>query len=336
MGALKILVGADPELFLRNKKGEFVSAHDILPGTKMEPFDIHKEGANGAIQVDGAAAEFNIDPAKSSLSFINNIDQVMTNLRTKTKDLELVLNPYVAFEPTYFKSLPDNVKELGCNPDWNAYTGDINPAPEGDKTTIRTASGHIHIGWTKNVNPQDPNHFEDCITIIKQMDYYLGLYSLLWDPDNTRRQLYGKAGAFRPKPYGVEYRVMSNVWLRSQSVQAWIFNAVIAGVKAVTHNKKLFDTLGEYARECIDNNVIDWHTSTKGKTIMGLTGMSWPDFRSCLDKPAPTNVVNKKKTNHEHNLALDKIVENIKTKKSVWYDQPIPSALDWNVHNDGT
>jgi len=46
-------------------------------------------------------------------------------------------------------------------------------------------------------------------------DYLLGVWSVLHDTDMRRRELYGAAGAYRPKKYGVEYRTMSNFWLRS-------------------------------------------------------------------------------------------------------------------------
>ena len=46
------------------------------------------------------------------------------------------------------------------------------------------------------------------------------------DRDPLRRELYGKAGAFRPKPYGVEYRTPSNIWIRSRDMRRCIFDLV--------------------------------------------------------------------------------------------------------------
>lgn len=289
----RLLIGCDPELFLRDKKTkQIVSAHTLLPGTKLEPFKV----PHGAIQVDGAAAEFNTDPADTFSKFVMNIRQVMTNLKERLPDHEFVLEPTATFDPTYFKSLPDDVRELGCNPDFNAYTGQVNPPPDGESTTMRTASGHIHVGWCKNVNPLDDIHFDECRLVIRQLDYYVGLYTLLWDRDEKRRNLYGKAGAFRPKPYGVEYRTPSNVWLRTESIQSWIYNATTKATNdLLSGTKPLFDTFGEFAKEAIDTNNYKWHETAQGKKVYTTIGLSFPEYQSCLDFYKPKAEYERKK-----------------------------------------
>ncbi len=276
----RFLVGCDPELFLKNDKGQFISAHDILPGTKVAPYGVTK----GAIQVDGVAAEFNIDPAEDSAHFCYNISQVMTQLKGYAKGAQFAIEPFAVFDQAYFDTLPDVVKELGCNPDYNAWTGQVNPAPDASGC-MRTAAGHVHTGWGKDMNPHDPYHFDDCRSFTKQLDYYVGLYSLMWDPDNTRRALYGKAGAFRPKPYGCEYRVLSNVWLKSQKIQIWIFDAIQhAAHQLMSSAKSMEDQFGTYAKDVIDNNALDWWQTPDGKKIHSVMGMSFPDIRELQPK----------------------------------------------------
>lgn len=265
MSSIQILVGCDPELFLKDASGKFVSAHTLLPGTKIEPYKVPR----GAIQVDGVAAEFNIDPASSAAGFVTNIQTVMTMLRSRIGTHQLVTEPFAVFEPSYFSTLPPETRELGCNPDFNAWTGQVNPAPDGEKTTMRTASGHVHIGWCKDVNPFGKAHQEDCRMVVKQLDYYLGMYSLLWDPDNTRRQLYGKAGAFRPKPYGCEYRVLSNQWLTNENLMSWVWQATYQGVRSLLDGKKsMEEQYGSFAQEVIDGNKTDWIDSSNGQEIL--------------------------------------------------------------------
>jgi hypothetical protein len=44
------------------------------------------------------------------------------------------------------------------------------------------------------------------------------------DDGEMRKQLYGKAGAFRAKPYGVEYRTLSNFWIFNDNLIRWVWN----------------------------------------------------------------------------------------------------------------
>lgn len=250
----KILIGADPELFLQNEQGVFVSAHNMIPGDKKKPHPVKF----GAVQRDGTAAEFNIDPAHNVAEFSRNINTVMTQLRQMTPGYNLSPTPSVFYEPKYFAdSIPDSAKELGCEPDYNGWTLSENPKPDA-ATNLRTGAGHIHIGWTENAYEFNARHFAKCAQMARQMDYYLGIWSLLWDPDPTRRQLYGKAGAFRPKPYGMEYRTMSNRWLSSRILIRWVYEAAKAGADAFFANGMAEQFHKELAMDIINNNETDW------------------------------------------------------------------------------
>lgn len=193
---MDILIGSDPELFYREKAtGLFRSVAQLLPGTKQRPHPVEL----GAVQVDGMAAEFNTDPAASAAEFVTNVTTVLNQLKEMLPDGELVAQPVAEFGAEYMASVSEAERNLGCDPDFNAYTGLPNEAPDVE-ATFRTGSGHVHIGFTQDVDPNSPQHLEVCRTITKQMDLFLGIPSLLFDGNVQRRELYGKAGAFRPSP----------------------------------------------------------------------------------------------------------------------------------------
>lgn len=227
-----ILIGCDPELFAYTS-GWPISVHDKLPGSKANPVEV----PNGAIQVDGVAAEFNIQPARNEGEFLNNVLSVksfMQNLLSISHPgVQLLAVPTAKFDPEYFKLLPKDALELGCEPDFNAYTGKANPKPATNKP-IRTGSGHIHIGYRDTLDGSfnDPNSklFHENRTLVQDLDATLAAVAPLWDDDEERRELYGQAGSFRPKSYGVEYRVLSNAWLRSEDTIKYVYKLAYATV----------------------------------------------------------------------------------------------------------
>ena len=216
--------GCDPELFVVDGDGEFVTAEGLIPGTKEDPYKVN----GGAVQVDGMAAEFNIDPVSTFEDFNHKISIVMTQLKAMLpRGHALVAAPSAVFSEKVWNETPDIAKILGCNPDFNAWTGKVNPPPNPELASnprLRTASGHLHIGWTDDADISDKQYVTNCRDLVKQLDWYLGAWSVAQDSDPTRRELYGKAGAMRFKPYGVEYRVLSNFWLGSVSSRRMVWN----------------------------------------------------------------------------------------------------------------
>lgn len=245
-------IGADPEFFV-SQGGKPVSAWGLIPGDKKDPYKV----PYGAVQVDGMALEFNINPAKGEAGFLRNLDAVMHQIMDMVPGYEYYDRPVAEFGKEYIDQQHPDAKRLGCEPDFNAYTGDVNPTPDAD-TPFRTASGHVHIGWTNGVDPMDPGHFEACRVLTKALDVFLGVPSLYWDDDVKRRQLYGKAGAFRPKPYGMEYRTLSNRWLRPDLpyLRKLIFGNVVEAIQAAFNNDEVGEVslLGKTAKEIIDSN----------------------------------------------------------------------------------
>lgn len=214
----QVLVGADPEVLI--KQGiNFVSAHGLVRGDKARPEPVK----NGSIQVDGMALEFNIDPAKNLEEFLHNIESVYSQLRAQVPEEFTFSDQATAlFNFEYFNSRSPEELVLGCESDFNAYTGDENKSPDG-RQPVRTAGGHVHLGW-REWGFLDGEHKTNCEDVVKACDFFLGLPSVVFDDDVERRAMYGKAGCYRPKSYGVEYRTLSNAWIHSKELQTLVYN----------------------------------------------------------------------------------------------------------------
>jgi len=114
---------------------------------------------------------------------------------------------------------------FGCMPDYNAYTLSVNTPPmDAAEHPYRYAGGHIHLGWSSPYLPKGCAEYkmvkdvEMHPRIIKMLDLLVSIPTLPLDNapgSKMRRDKYGKAGCFRPTPYGVEYRTQSCWWLQS-------------------------------------------------------------------------------------------------------------------------
>lgn len=253
---MTLLIGADPEFFIRRRR-HFLSAHYLECGTKENP----KKTDNGHIQVDGISLECNVTPAATREDFIKNVQSVRRDAAAELymfdPTAELVARPSIFFGRKRLSALPHENAELGCRADWNAYTLTTNDAPDPN-VPFRTGSGHIHIGWTERATI-DRRFINQCAEVVRELDYWLGLPSLLWDNDDRRRSLYGKAGAYRPKSYGLEYRTLSNAWVDTDTHIGWVFDATKRAIEAFSDGGLLlYKQYGDFAKLSINNNDRDW------------------------------------------------------------------------------
>jgi hypothetical protein len=163
------------------------------------------------------AAEFNIDPVDNYSDWQDNIKTVRNELQKMLPNgYKLVCTPTGVFTSEAWDKAPDHAKQLGCSPDYDAWRLSVNPAPKA-QDLVRYAGGHIHAGWTTDADFTDKKYYRSCVDLVRQLDWYLGAWSTTVDRDSGRRSMYGKAGSMRFKPYGVEYRTLSNFWLDTDS-----------------------------------------------------------------------------------------------------------------------
>lgn len=251
-----ILIGADIELFVRDEQTqEFVSAEPYIPGTKDKPFCFDKSSKYFAVSLDNVLAEFCIPPAKSKDEFYKSICRSVEYInQIIPKGMCTVATPSVVFDPKYLQT--ENAKLFGCEEDYNAYTGAANTKPCAADACLRSAGGHLHFGfanaplYNKNFYIADDVHTQ----LIKSADLHIGVPSVIMEPDNIRKQLYGKAGAFRPKPYGVEYRTVSNFYLASKQLTDWVYEAAQDAVGFLNAGKVITDDLADFIQNTINSS----------------------------------------------------------------------------------
>jgi hypothetical protein len=208
-------IGCDPEFFLRDRNtGRLISAIPYVKGTKECPMILPR---GGNIQRDNVAVEFATDPAKSKDDFVKNIQATLEEVvKVLPADTEIVAVPSANFDEDQLDH-PEALR-FGCDPDFDAWEIAENDPPCGIDNTFRSCGAHIHVGTDGNDGNEFLLEFQGKLDTVRVMDCFHGIVSTVLDCSKesiARRQLYGKPGAHRPKEYGVEYRVLSNYWLKS-------------------------------------------------------------------------------------------------------------------------
>lgn len=212
-----MFIGADPEVFLQDAAGGLISAIDKIGGSKTMPRPLPL-GEGFAVQEDNVALEYNIPPAKSPEELVENITKVMGYLQEEIRGYGLMFNKQSAAYWPKEQLMHPRAMEFGCDPDFDAWRkGARNPRPKADDETLRSCGGHVHIGHQFKSKA-------DVLRFIKRMDLFTAVPATIMDQGDLRKQLYGKAGAFRWKPYGCEYRVLSNFWIFSPELIKWVYN----------------------------------------------------------------------------------------------------------------
>jgi hypothetical protein len=242
---MHVTIGADPELFMQSGN-KLISAIDKWGGTKEFPIPLGI-GDGFAVLEDNVMVEFNIPPADSDKQFVENIQLSLSTIEKRIKDMGYEMS--VLASGNFDKDQLDHWAAFvfGCDPDYNAYSGVKNAKPSIDAfPNFRSCGGHVHVGCGELT-------FDQACAAVAFCDLHLGIPSMLLDTDVERKKLYGKAGAFRVKPYGFEYRTLSNFWIFSPHLIKWVYHAA---QRAVEHYQSGFNLEPFYhdIQNAINNN----------------------------------------------------------------------------------
>lgn len=251
---MTVKIGCDPELFFENQDGLLISSIGKVGGSKMAPKSI---GYGCAVQEDNVAVEFNIPPSDTVDKFLTSVNFNLEYLTIKASQMGLKLAIKASGIFSEDELAHPDARIFGCDPDFNTWTKKMNPSPRAKDANLRSCGGHIHFGTDElHLNPW---------SVGRAADLFLGVQSLEFDKDTARRELYGKAGAVRIKPYGVEYRTLSNFWLKSEKLMRWVYHQSERAVEFVKAGHDLSPDEGALIQECINTSNVNLMFQLKGQ-----------------------------------------------------------------------
>ena len=243
-------IGSDFELFLFNKQqNEVINAKPYVKGTKHKPFNFDKSSPFWCTSLDNISFEGNIAPCTTANDFSNGIEKVISYLKSNLPaDIVPIHDCAVRVSPKYLNT--KEARTLGCEPTLNAYTLDENPRPSGETTNLRTCCTHVHLKF-------DGMDFATSVEWVKAMDLWLGMPSLLIEPSNERRLLYGTLGEMRYcQTKTVEYRVLSSYFSGTRELREWVFNNTVKAIEWVNQGHRVTDEMSKsFQKAMIDGDL---------------------------------------------------------------------------------
>lgn len=204
-------------MLMEKNAGKIVNALDVIGRDKNDPVKLE---CGEKYYADNALFEFSVKPSDTTMGMVQNLQQVIREAAFRLPEHKLVAQSSHVFDKDDLKNPSSWL--IGCTPSFNAWTEQVNQ-PGKFESGLRTGSFHIHIGM------DNLKKLGDKLLAVKMLDIHLGCASVIFDQDpsvKARRQLYGKAGEFRPTPYGIEYRVLGNWALGNKALTTFIFDFV--------------------------------------------------------------------------------------------------------------
>lgn len=237
-----VMLGCDPEFFFE-RDGVIIGSEnviDIKEGFKPSGGDTNK------FIVDGVQAELNPNASTCREVMARNISYCFKELHKKIKSdptLKVNFKPTVTVTKTELDKLDKKSRVFGCSPSLSATSkkGKSKIKVDPKKYLCRSAGGHIHLGRyaRQEVSKTQKDaygeyrivtsilkEFENPKLLVDVLDVFVGNTCVLIDRDpgnKTRRKVYGKAGEYRLPKHGLEYRTLSNFWLKSYPLMSLVF-----------------------------------------------------------------------------------------------------------------
>lgn len=239
-----VIMGCDPELFFE-QGGKIVGAEKVIDEKGLsskgqtrvtrDDYLVNAYGRDKHFVLDGVQIELNPAPHSCRANMGNEIKVAMKALKKHLSEMRMQgikasFRSVVEVDRAELDSLSEKSRILGCQPSNNLYDSHATVSVDPVTYNKRSAGGHIHIGLTANPSGYPLDGYSELMKhremLVPLMDVLVGLPSVMVDRDPLaaeRRKVYGRAGEYRLPKHGLEYRTLSNFWLRSYQLMSFVF-----------------------------------------------------------------------------------------------------------------
>ena len=238
--ASSIYFGCDPELFITKDVGKVRKRVAVVGSERVIPEHglTHREH-HGSIVRDGVQVE--LHPLQS---YCREVLRYRLHGMFQALDTHIKQSQYAGMKINFSQvvkvsrgdlmRLSPDARQLGCQPSLNVY-GRTPIQKNGETYQLRSAAGHVHIGceWVRNGHIKPGR-------LVHILDVLVGNTCVLLDRDPLaaeRRKVYGLAGEYRLPIHGLEYRTLSNFWLRSYPLMSLVMGLTKMAVKVAQANR---------------------------------------------------------------------------------------------------
>lgn len=243
-------IGSDFELFVKDTlSNEIINAKKYIKGSKEKPYNFDKRSPFWATSLDNISMEGNIPPCSTAEEFNSNICHVIDYMNSLLPHhLCTVHEPAAFISKKYLKT--KEARTFGCEPSLNAYSKMINDFLfDASELNLRTCCTHVHIKY-------EGMNFDLSAELVKSMDLHLGIPSIIIEPENPRRMLYGKLGEMRfTEDKTTEYRVLSSFFSSTEKLRKWVFNNTVKSIEWINKGNRVSEDLAaDFEKAMKENN----------------------------------------------------------------------------------
>lgn len=248
-----IMLGCDPEFFFE-EDGKVIGSEKVIGKALSANYGATK------FVMDGVQIELNPAPGYCREGLAGSIAAAFRALRNHLAShpgIKASFTTCINLSKKELDGLSDAAKVLGCAPSLNRANAKAAVTVNGATATKRSAGGHIHLGLNSPIMTGPDSYssspkvnsevsIKNRERLVDLLDILLGNTCVLLDRDPLapeRRKVYGRAGEYRLPKHGLEYRTLSNFWLRNYVLMSFVMGVARNACHVLSHtlNKEHYE-----------------------------------------------------------------------------------------------